>query len=238
PSHEGYRNTIDLLEGNNVVPLQSVTIRLMQNGCSFHGLWSEDPNQYLKDFLKLVDSLNLDGKDRKTPQRYPDVPTTSWRISIRSMDSFQGLTPKSPSPQPQALNTTFEARVQDYMVAHTKRMERSENTIFKQHDEINGRMTKMFGLLKKLMTSRHPEKVLTREEAKFPVTKNLNYVSLTKEKEGGSDRTMMTPGNAENPTETKTETPVMEVEEINEVKSEAKIIKTFENDEAIEALGS
>ncbi|GKB26989.1 hypothetical protein Tco_0866390 [Tanacetum coccineum] len=27
------------------------------------------------------------GKDRKTPQRYPDVPTTSWRISIRSIDS-------------------------------------------------------------------------------------------------------------------------------------------------------
>ncbi|GJY41209.1 hypothetical protein Tco_0428479 [Tanacetum coccineum] len=36
-------------------------------------------------------------KDRKTPQRYPDVPTTSWRISIRSMDSFQGPTAKSPS---------------------------------------------------------------------------------------------------------------------------------------------
>ncbi|GJS07358.1 hypothetical protein Tco_0364154 [Tanacetum coccineum] len=28
------------------------------------------------------------GKDCKTPQRYPDVPTTSWRISIRSMDSW------------------------------------------------------------------------------------------------------------------------------------------------------
>ncbi|GJT36942.1 hypothetical protein Tco_0936807 [Tanacetum coccineum] len=37
------------------------------------------------------------GKDRKTPQRYPDVPTTSWIIYIQSMDSFQGLTPKSPS---------------------------------------------------------------------------------------------------------------------------------------------
>ncbi|GJY08648.1 zinc finger, CCHC-type containing protein [Tanacetum coccineum] len=35
-SHEGYRNTIEILEGNNV-----------------------DPNQHLKDFLKLVDSLNL-----------------------------------------------------------------------------------------------------------------------------------------------------------------------------------
>ncbi|GKB83697.1 zinc finger, CCHC-type containing protein [Tanacetum coccineum] len=60
PSHEGYRNTIELPEGNNVVPLRSHTIWLVQNGCSFHGLWSEDPNQYRKDFLKLVDSLDHD----------------------------------------------------------------------------------------------------------------------------------------------------------------------------------
>ncbi|GJT25704.1 zinc finger, CCHC-type containing protein [Tanacetum coccineum] len=39
PSHEGYRNTIELPIGNNV---------------------SEDPNQHLKDFLKVVDSLDLD----------------------------------------------------------------------------------------------------------------------------------------------------------------------------------
>ncbi|GJY19360.1 hypothetical protein Tco_0390851 [Tanacetum coccineum] len=37
----------------------------MQNGYSFHGLRSEDPNQHLKDFLKLVDSLNLDGENRE-----------------------------------------------------------------------------------------------------------------------------------------------------------------------------
>ncbi|GJT37037.1 hypothetical protein Tco_0936902 [Tanacetum coccineum] len=65
PSHEGYRNTIELLVGNNVVPLRSDTIRLVQNGCSFHGLRSEDPNQHLKDFLKLVDSLDLDGENRE-----------------------------------------------------------------------------------------------------------------------------------------------------------------------------
>ncbi|GJU42140.1 zinc finger, CCHC-type containing protein [Tanacetum coccineum] len=65
PSHEGYRNTIDLPVGNNVVPLRSDNIRLVQNGCSFHGLWSEDPNQHLKDFLKLVDSLDLDDENRE-----------------------------------------------------------------------------------------------------------------------------------------------------------------------------
>ncbi|GJV27525.1 MAK10-like protein [Tanacetum coccineum] len=61
PIHEGYRNTIELPVGNNVVPLRSDTIQLVQNGCSFYGLQSEDPNQHLKDFLKLVDSLDLDG---------------------------------------------------------------------------------------------------------------------------------------------------------------------------------
>ncbi|GKA94102.1 hypothetical protein Tco_0816088 [Tanacetum coccineum] len=42
PSHEGYRNTIELPVGNNV-----------------------DPNQHLKDFLKLVDSLDLNGENRE-----------------------------------------------------------------------------------------------------------------------------------------------------------------------------
>ncbi|GJS41082.1 hypothetical protein Tco_0566125 [Tanacetum coccineum] len=65
PSHEGYKNTIELPEGNNVVPLRSDIIRLVQNGCSFHGLRSEDPNQHLKDFLKLVDSLDLNGDNRE-----------------------------------------------------------------------------------------------------------------------------------------------------------------------------
>ncbi|GKD16201.1 zinc finger, CCHC-type containing protein [Tanacetum coccineum] len=63
-SHEGYRNTIELPVGNNVVPLRSDTIRLVQNGCSFYGLRSEDPNQHLKDFFKFMDSLDLDGEKR------------------------------------------------------------------------------------------------------------------------------------------------------------------------------
>ncbi|GKC03680.1 zinc finger, CCHC-type containing protein [Tanacetum coccineum] len=58
-------NTIELPVGNNVVTLRSDTIRLMQNGCSFHGLRAEDPNQHLKDFLKLVDLLDLVGKNRE-----------------------------------------------------------------------------------------------------------------------------------------------------------------------------
>ncbi|GJT85620.1 MAK10-like protein [Tanacetum coccineum] len=136
PSHEVYKNTIELLVGNNVVPLRSYTIRLVQNGCPIYELQSEDPNQHLNDFLKLVDSLNLDGENKERTR-----------------------------------------------LPHTERMERFENTIFKQREEINDRMTEMFGLLKELTSSRAPKKVLIREEAKFPVTKNVNSISLTRGEE-------------------------------------------------------
>ncbi|GKF50912.1 zinc finger, CCHC-type containing protein, partial [Tanacetum coccineum] len=59
------RNTIELPVWNNVVLLRSDTIRLVQNECSFHRLRSEDPNQHLKDFLKLVDLLDLDDENRE-----------------------------------------------------------------------------------------------------------------------------------------------------------------------------
>ncbi|GKB89371.1 hypothetical protein Tco_0961643 [Tanacetum coccineum] len=68
PSHEGYRNAIELPEGAKVSPLRSDTIRLVQNGCAFHRLMSEDPIQHLKDFLKIVDSIDLNGAIRKYPR--------------------------------------------------------------------------------------------------------------------------------------------------------------------------
>ncbi|GJS14954.1 MAK10-like protein [Tanacetum coccineum] len=75
PSHEGCRNTIELPEGNNVVPLRSDTIWLVQNGYSFYGLRSEDPNQHLKDFLKLVDSFDLNSDNReRTRMRLSEFP--------------------------------------------------------------------------------------------------------------------------------------------------------------------
>ncbi|GKF83234.1 hypothetical protein Tco_0244890, partial [Tanacetum coccineum] len=65
PIHEGYKNAIEFPVGNNVVPLPSDTIRLVKNGFSFYGHLSEDPNQHLKDFLKHVDSFDLDGENRE-----------------------------------------------------------------------------------------------------------------------------------------------------------------------------
>ncbi|GJR91265.1 MAK10-like protein [Tanacetum coccineum] len=351
PSHEGYRNTIELPVGNNVVPLRFDTIRLVQNGCSFHGLRSEDPNQHLKDFLKLVDSLDLDGGNRErtrlrlfqfslrdqasnwlerllagsittwedlttrflaqffppgrtaklrndilmfqqhhgeslseawtrfkdllqkvphdhnlafyyhegwddikelvkpvkaittpqgitktpdrifleledqinfllkgsrpaplsssthNPQAYVNAAHSSSHLKNQNespiLNSFAFRERTGPSPQPQALGTTFKDRVRDYMATHTERMERFENAIFKKREEINGRMTEMFRLLKELTTSKTPEKVLIREKAKFLVTKNVNYISLAREEEERSDKTDVTLGNTKMPTEIK-----------------------------------
>nr|GEX88231.1 MAK10-like protein [Tanacetum cinerariifolium] len=105
PSHEGYRNIIEFPEGNNVVSLQSDTIRLVQN-------------------------------------------------------------------------PSFEARVQSYMAAHTKRMERFEDAISKQIWEINERNTEMFSLLKEFIKGKSMENMLVRVEISKPVTKYIKAVSL------------------------------------------------------------
>nr|GEU96408.1 agenet-like domain, agenet domain [Tanacetum cinerariifolium] len=93
PSHEGYRITIELPVGNNVVPLRSDTI------CMIHHHMGGSYNPILCSVLSTE-------KDRKIPQRHPDVLTTSWRFSIRSMYMLQGLTPETDlaSTQPTKVN--------------------------------------------------------------------------------------------------------------------------------------
>ncbi|GJV42109.1 MAK10-like protein [Tanacetum coccineum] len=89
----------------------------------------------------------------------------------------------------------------------------------RQREEINDRMTKMFRLLKQLTTNRTPKKVLIREEAKFPVTKNVNSISLARGEEERSDKTDETLNNTVKPTRTETEILVKEAERNNETKN-------------------
>ncbi|GKD04817.1 MAK10-like protein, partial [Tanacetum coccineum] len=70
------------------------------------------------------------------------------------------------------------------MATHTERIERFENAIFRQREEINDRMAEIFGLLKELTATRTPEKVLMGEEARHPITKNVNSISLIRIEEG------------------------------------------------------
>ncbi|GKC07854.1 MAK10-like protein [Tanacetum coccineum] len=89
PSHEGYMNTIELPVGNNVVPLRSDTIRLVQNGCSFHGLRSKDPNQHLKDFLRSITTWE-DLTTRFLAQFFPPGRTAKLRNDILMFQQHHG----------------------------------------------------------------------------------------------------------------------------------------------------
>ncbi|GJT64340.1 hypothetical protein Tco_1015820 [Tanacetum coccineum] len=117
-------------------------------------------------------------------------------------------------------------------------MERFENTIFKQREEINDRMAEMFGLLKELTTSRAPEKVLIREEAKSPITKNVNSISLTRgEEERDDDNDVVTGDDIKKTTRIEMEVSVKEAETKNRAKNKTKNkqIKKAEKEEAVEA---
>ncbi|GKA45831.1 hypothetical protein Tco_0738627, partial [Tanacetum coccineum] len=203
--------------------------------------------------LELEDQINFllkgprptpTSSSAHTPQAYVNAVHPNSRPRNQNeppkLNTFAFRERTGPSPQPQALETTFEARVQDYMASHTKRMERFKNAIFKQREEINSRMTEMFGLLKELTTNRTLEKVLIREEAKFPVTKNVNSISLIKGEEKRSDKKEVTPDNTERPAKTKAEMSVKKAKTKNRAKNGAinKSIKTPENKEAVDAPGS
>ncbi|GKE87462.1 MAK10-like protein [Tanacetum coccineum] len=97
-------------------------------------------------------------------------------------------------------------------------------------------MTEIFRIFKELTTSRTPEKVLIREEAKFTVTKNVNSISLARGEEERSDKTDETLGNTVKSTITETEILVKEAERNNETRN--KLIKKAEKNEVEEVLSS
>ncbi|GJS23810.1 hypothetical protein Tco_0452442 [Tanacetum coccineum] len=91
PSHEGYRNTIELPDGNNVVPLRSDTIQLthltlmLQIGKGRACVYFNFPFA-----IKLAIGLNVFQQD---PLYLGDLTP----FLAQFMDSFQGLTLKIPS---------------------------------------------------------------------------------------------------------------------------------------------
>ncbi|GJY51948.1 hypothetical protein Tco_0442795 [Tanacetum coccineum] len=144
---------------------------------------SKMPDQRL---LELEDQINFLLKgSRPTPRSSTHIPHTYADVVHSNPHSQSHNKPSKPNP---------------FTFPHSERMERFENSIFKQREEINDRMTKMFGLLKELTTSRAPEKVLIREEAKFPITKNVNSISLARGEEERSDKTNETLDNTVKPT--------------------------------------
>ncbi|GJT99455.1 MAK10-like protein [Tanacetum coccineum] len=183
-----------------------------------------------KEFVKPVKAISTPQGISKTP----DQRLLELEDHINFLLKGSRPTPRSSTHIPHAYADA--ARVRDYMAAQSERMERFENAIFKQREEINDIMTEMFRLLKELTTSRAPEKVLIMEEAKFPVTKNVNSISLARGEEERSDKKDETLDNTKKPTVTKTEIPVMEAERSNETKN--KPIKKAKRKEVEEVLSS
>ncbi|GKF20800.1 hypothetical protein Tco_0069438 [Tanacetum coccineum] len=102
------------------------------------------------DLLELEDQINFLLKGSRptptsssahTPQAYVNAVHPNSRLRNQNkppkLNTFAFRERTGLSPQPQALGTTFEARLRDYMAAHTERMKRFENAIFKQREEIN-----------------------------------------------------------------------------------------------------
>ncbi|GKD74321.1 MAK10-like protein [Tanacetum coccineum] len=128
-----------------MVPLRPDTIRLVQNGCSFHGLRSEDPNQHLKDFLKLVDSLDLDGENRERTRLH------LFQFSLRDQAS-NGLErlPAGSITTWEDLTTRFLAQL--FPPGKTAKL-RNDISMFQQHqgESLSEAWTRFKDLLQKVL---------------------------------------------------------------------------------------
>ncbi|GJU75832.1 putative reverse transcriptase domain-containing protein [Tanacetum coccineum] len=121
PIHEGYRNTIELLVGNNVVPLRSDTIRLVQNGSSN---WLERlPARSITTWedLTTLSLLNFfHQKDRKTPQRNSDeFPTTSMKSLSPNLS--HGLVSRTYYKKSLIMASTFGSKYKSFMTMSVTR---------------------------------------------------------------------------------------------------------------------
>nr|GFA91018.1 MAK10-like protein [Tanacetum cinerariifolium] len=226
PCHEGYRNTIDLPGGNNVVPLRSNTIRLVQKGCSFYGLRSKDLNQHLKDFLKPVDSLDLDGENKERTR------LRLFHFSLRDQCEIDH------AASDKLCNKNAD-----------ESWEIIEDLALYDHEGWDD--TKEFVKLVKAITAsqgitKTPDRRLLELEDQInflrkyqiPITKNANSISLARNKEEENYKKDETPDNANMPTETKMT--VRNAEAINgaENGSRNESIKTPKNEEVVDASGS
>ncbi|GKE88877.1 hypothetical protein Tco_1566352 [Tanacetum coccineum] len=81
PSHKGYRNTIEL-------PVRTMWYLFDQT--PFDWCKTNDRNQHLKDFLKLVDSLDLDGENRERTRLFQIFYDHVTPVTRRTIDQSAG----------------------------------------------------------------------------------------------------------------------------------------------------
>nr|GEW05099.1 hypothetical protein [Tanacetum cinerariifolium] len=151
------------------------------------------------------------------------------------MESFQGLTTKSPSSWHRSLasdlffydHVTFHLKCKiDSVVGsklRNKNADESKEIIKNIYDHEGWNDIKEFAkhAAQRTHNQQNPKKVLMREEVKFPVTKNVNSISLARGKYERSDKIDVATGNdIEKPIETETGMQAKEAEKKNEAGKE------------------
>lgn len=66
PNPRGFSNAIVFPNERTNGFLRANDVWLFQSVCKFHGLKTDDPIQHVRDFLKIVDTLHMDGATRDT----------------------------------------------------------------------------------------------------------------------------------------------------------------------------
>ncbi|GJV99886.1 hypothetical protein Tco_1555138 [Tanacetum coccineum] len=111
PSHEGYRNTIDLPDGNNVVPLRSNTIRLATRRTIDQSVDGKLRDNNAEESWELLEDLALyDNDSWNNPRDFAkpvkaislpqDVPSTSDHHLIEIKNQVQCLMEAHLAPNP------------------------------------------------------------------------------------------------------------------------------------------
>ncbi|GJY98876.1 hypothetical protein Tco_0516306 [Tanacetum coccineum] len=194
PSHEGYMNTIELPVGNNVCKIDRAASGKLRDK-NINESWEIIKNLALydhedwndsKEFVKPVKAISTPQRTSKTPDRR--------LLELEDQINFL-LKGSRPTPRPSSTHIPQAYAEAIYSNPRSQNQNRPpKQNPFPFHEpteqeEINDKMAEMFELLKELTTSRAPKKVLIREEAKSPITKNVNSMSLARgeEERNGND---------------------------------------------------
>ncbi|GJZ46887.1 hypothetical protein Tco_0600719 [Tanacetum coccineum] len=165
PSHEGYMNTIELSAGNNVVPLQSDTIRLVQNGAhstDFDELDQSDGGKLrdlnAKESWALLEDLALyDNGSWNYPRDFTkpvkaitfpqDVPSISDRRLIelenqvqRLMEAHLVLTQTLSVNKSLPIQSNLELFVSNFMASQDARLSKFEADFKQQQNEMTNKI--------------------------------------------------------------------------------------------------
>nr|GEU82852.1 retrovirus-related Pol polyprotein from transposon TNT 1-94 [Tanacetum cinerariifolium] len=118
-------------------------------------------------------------------------------------------------------------------------MKKFKKDIFKQREEINDRVAEMFRHLKELTTNQTPKKVLTGEEARHPVTKHVNSISLIiVEEEKNVKGNEVVDENVMKPDRSDAVVPLKEVDKMNRVENKTESEPVRSANELVEAPSS